>query len=157
MPTPQRGRASIDIAAPPDVVYDLIADITRMGEWSPECYKCDWLDGANGAAAGTRFRGYNRLGRYRWVRTAVIINADRGREFAFNTVDDRTGRHETEWRYTMERSRSGTLLSESFQFLWCSLRDRAAEMFIPRGRQVNRGIEETVRRIKLAAEAIHAR
>jgi hypothetical protein len=39
MPTPQRGRASIDIAAPPDVIYDLIADITRMGEWSPECYE----------------------------------------------------------------------------------------------------------------------
>jgi hypothetical protein len=156
MPTPQGGRASIDIAAPPDVIYDLIADITRMGEWSPECYKCEWLDGANTAAAGTRFRGYNRLGRYRWERTAVVITADRGREFAFNTVDDRTGRDETEWHYTMERSPSGTLLTESFEFLWCSLRDRAAEMFVPRGRQVNRGIEETLRRIKRAAEAIHA-
>jgi Polyketide cyclase / dehydrase and lipid transport len=53
MPTPQGGRVSIDIAAPPDVIYDLIADIARMGEWSPECYKCEWLDGANTAAAGT--------------------------------------------------------------------------------------------------------
>jgi hypothetical protein len=156
MPTPQRGCVSIDIAAPTDVVYDLIADITRMGEWSPECYKWEWLDGANTAAVGTRFRGYSRLGRYRWERTAVVITADRGREFAFITVDDRTGRHETEWQYTMEQSPSGTLLTESFQFLWCSLWDRAAEMFVPRGRQVNQGIEETVRRIKRTAEAIHA-
>jgi Polyketide cyclase / dehydrase and lipid transport len=155
MPTPQRGRFSIDIAAPPDVVYDLIADITQMGEWSPECYKCEWLDGASPAAVGTRFRGYNRLGRYRWERTAVILTADHGREFAFSTVNDRTGRHETQWHYIMEPSVSGTLLTESFQFLWCSLPDRAMEMFIPRGRQVNRGIEETLRRIKRAAEAIH--
>ena len=40
MPTAQHGRASIEIAAPPQAVYDLIADVTRMGEWSPECYRC---------------------------------------------------------------------------------------------------------------------
>jgi hypothetical protein len=35
MPTARRGRHSIDIAAPPELVYDLIADVTRTGEWSP--------------------------------------------------------------------------------------------------------------------------
>jgi Polyketide cyclase / dehydrase and lipid transport len=82
MPTPQRERESIEIAAPPAVVYDLLADITRMGEWSPECYRCVWLDGASAAEVGSRFRGYNRLGPYRWERTAVITAADRGRNFA---------------------------------------------------------------------------
>ena len=66
MPTAQRGQASIEIAAPPDLVYDLIADVTRMGEWSPECYRCEWLDGASAATPGARFRGYNRIGRFRW-------------------------------------------------------------------------------------------
>jgi hypothetical protein len=56
----------------------------------------------------------------------------------------------------MEPSPSGTFLTESFQFLWCSLRNRATEMFIPCGRQVSRGIEETLRRIKVAAEALHS-
>jgi uncharacterized protein YndB with AHSA1/START domain len=83
MPTPQQGRASIDIAAPPEAVFDLIADVTRMGEWSPECYRCEWLDGASVAGAGARFRGYNRRGRYGWKRTAVIDTAERGREFTF--------------------------------------------------------------------------
>jgi uncharacterized protein YndB with AHSA1/START domain len=155
MPTPQHGHASIDIAAPPVLVYDLIADVTRMGEWSPECYRCEWLDGATAAAPGTRFRGYNRMGRFRWERTAVIESAHRGREFTFTSVDDRTGRQETRWQYTMQPTPSGTLLTESFQFLWCSLRDRAAELFIPRGRQVNRGIDETLRCIKRAAEELH--
>ena len=88
----------------------------------------------------------------RWERTVVINTADRGREFSFSTVDDGAGRVETRWRYTMEPSPSGTVLTESFQFLWCSLPNRLAELFVPRGRQVNRGIEETLRRVKRAAE-----
>jgi Polyketide cyclase / dehydrase and lipid transport len=154
MPTARRGHASIGIAAPPEVVYDLIADVTRMGEWSPECYRCEWLDGATVAAPGVRFRGHNRLGRMRWERTAVVKTADRGREFGFATVNDGAGREETRWRYTMEPSPSGTLLTESFEFLWCSVANRLAEALVPRGRQVNRGIEETLRRIKRAAEAL---
>jgi uncharacterized protein YndB with AHSA1/START domain len=152
MPTARRGHSSIDVAAPPERVYDLIADVSRMGEWSPECYRCEWLDGATAAAPGVRFRGYNRLGRVRWERTAVVDAADRGREFSFATVNDRAGREETRWRYTMEPSPSGTLLTESFEFLWCSVPNRLAEALVPRARQVNRGIEETLRRIKLAAE-----
>lgn len=60
MPTARRGQSSIDIAAPPDLAYDLITDVTRMGEWSPECYRCDWVDGVVAAIPGARFRGYNR-------------------------------------------------------------------------------------------------
>jgi uncharacterized protein YndB with AHSA1/START domain len=50
-------QVSVEIAAPPDAVYDLIADVTRMGEWSPECVRCRWLDGAQEARPGARFRG----------------------------------------------------------------------------------------------------
>ena len=153
MPTARRGRSSIDVAASPELVYDLIADVTRMGEWSPECYRCEWLGGATAATPGARFRGYNRLGRMRWERTAVVDTADRGREFGFTTVNDGAGREETRWRYSMEPSSSGTSLTESFEFLWCSIPNRLAEVLVPRGRQVNRGIEETLRRIKRAAEA----
>jgi uncharacterized protein YndB with AHSA1/START domain len=156
MPTAQQGRANVDIAAPPELVYDLVADVTRMGDWSPECYRCEWLDGATGSSAGTRFRGYNKRGGFRWERTAVIDTAERGREFTFTTLNDRSGRAETRWQYTMEPTPTGTVLTESFQFLWCSLANRAAEMFIPRGHQVNRGIEQSLRRIKSAAEARHS-
>jgi hypothetical protein len=83
-----------------------------------------------------------------------VQTADPGREFAFTTVDDRTGRRETLWHYTMEPSASGTVLSERFEFLWCSITNRTLEMFLPRGRQVQHGIEETLTRIKRLAEAV---
>ena len=72
------------------------------------------------------------------------------------TVDDRTHREETEWHYTMEPSPSGTVLTESFQFLWCPTLDRVVELLLPRGRQVERGMKETLRRLKVAAEAHQA-
>ena len=40
------------VAAPPDEVWSLIADVTQMGSWSPETESCEWLGGATGPAAG---------------------------------------------------------------------------------------------------------
>ena len=62
MATPTNDEVTIDVSAPPERVYGLISDITRMGEWSPECRRCEWIDGATGPAVGARFRGHNRLG-----------------------------------------------------------------------------------------------
>jgi len=153
MATAKRGQESIQIAAAPEDVYDLVADITRMGEWSPECYRCEWLDGATSAEVGARFRGYNRVGRVRWATTAVVVVAERGQEFAFTVVHDEAGREETRWSYRFESSADGTLLTESFEFVWCPLGNRVVEAFVPRGRQVNRGIHETLQRIAAAASS----
>jgi uncharacterized protein YndB with AHSA1/START domain len=153
MPTAKRGQARIDIAAPPERVFRLITDVTRMGEWSPECYRCAWLDGATGAYVGARFRGYNKLGRHKWATTAVVTAVDESRSFAFTVVHDKTGRDETVWRYQLAPSPSGTMLTESFEFVWCPVANRIAELPIPRGSQVNRGIRQTLRSIKAAAEA----
>jgi uncharacterized protein YndB with AHSA1/START domain len=153
MPTAKRGHAQVDIAASPERVFRLITDITRMGEWSPECYRCAWLDGATGARVGARFRGYNKLGRFQWATTAVITAVEDGRLLAFTIVHDKTGRDETAWRYQLAPSPSGTTLTESFEFLWCPIASRIAELPVPRGSQVNRGLRETLRAIKAAAEA----
>ena len=153
MPTAKRGHAGIDIAAPPERVFALITDVTRMGEWSPECYRCEWLDGATCAYVGARFRGYNKLGRYRWATTAVITAVKEGRSFAFTVVHDKTGRDETAWRYQLTPSPSGTVLTESFEFLWCPVTNRIAELPVPRGSQVSRGILQTLSNVKAAAEA----
>ena len=37
---------STTIAAPPESVYALVADLSRMGEWSPETTGVTWLGGA---------------------------------------------------------------------------------------------------------------
>ncbi len=37
-----------EIAAPAEQVWAMIADVTRMGEWSPENQGATWLRGATG-------------------------------------------------------------------------------------------------------------
>jgi len=98
MPTATSGEASVHISASPEAVYDLVADITRMGERSPECYRAEWVDGPATAAVGARFRGHNRIGVIKWSTTCKVTAADRGREFAF-TVVNRHGREETRTYY----------------------------------------------------------
>lgn len=43
---PEQGSASIEIDAARDGVWALVADITRMGEYSPECVHAAWENGA---------------------------------------------------------------------------------------------------------------
>ena len=152
MTTATTGRASIEIAAAPDEVYDILADITSIGERSPECYHCEWLGGATSAVPGARFRGSNRLGILRWTTTCTITAAERGREFAF-TVMSRHGREETRWRYVLDPTDSGTRLTESYEFLWCPRAARIAEIPFPRDKQLRRGLNQTLAKIRQAAEA----
>jgi Polyketide cyclase / dehydrase and lipid transport len=141
----------VHIAAPPTAVYALIGDVTRMGEWSPECERCEWLDDATGPAVGARFRGHNKLGVIGWQTTCVVTAAEVGREFAFSVVHD-NGRDETRWRYLLIPAGSGTEVVETYQFVWCPIVNRVSEVLIPRDRQLRRGIRQTLDRIKSAAE-----
>src|SRR3954466_15495223 len=53
-----QGSVTVHMAAPPEKVWDLVSDVTRIGEFSPETFDAEWLDGATGPAVGTRFRGH---------------------------------------------------------------------------------------------------
>src|SRR5919109_920534 len=114
LPQSVRGEESIEVGAVPETVWALVADVTRMGEWSPECRRCEWLDGATGATVGARFRGHSRIGLYRWTRVCRIIAATPGNEFSFVTLGSR-GEEQTHWRYRFEPSGGGTRLIESFE------------------------------------------
>ena len=85
--TPTRGEEQIEIAAAPELVYGLVADLTRMGEWSPECYRVEWVGDATAPAVGAEFKGYNHVGPYRWSVGGKVVAAEHGREFAFTTYD----------------------------------------------------------------------
>lgn len=76
------------IDATPEALYDIVADVTRAPELSPEIERCEWLDGATGPAVGARFRATNRVGRRRaWRNTPVVTVAQRGKEFAFSRTE----------------------------------------------------------------------
>jgi Polyketide cyclase / dehydrase and lipid transport len=49
------------VAAPPELVWDLVADVTRVGQWSPECAGAAWLEEPVRPAPGARFTGHNRF------------------------------------------------------------------------------------------------
>ncbi len=72
------------IAAPASVLYDMVSDITRMGEWSPETFRARWLKGATGPAVGATFSGGNRRGFRRWSTTCTVTAATPGERFAFD-------------------------------------------------------------------------
>jgi hypothetical protein len=45
----------------PEVMWDLITDVARIGEWSPECVGGRWLDDAS-PAPGAQFEARNDFG-----------------------------------------------------------------------------------------------
>lgn len=108
-----KGEASLTIDASPETLYDLVSDVRRMGEWSPECRDCRWVEGATKPVVGARFKGTNRRGLVRWTTDVQVLTADRGREFAFAT------RHsdQTRWTYRFEPQDGGTKVTESFELL----------------------------------------
>jgi len=145
-----RGEVKMTISATPELLYALVTDVTRMGEWSPECRRCEWLDGASGPSVGARFRGHNRIARYRWTTTSQVTAAEPGREFAFNVVEE--GRESTRWRYLFEPSDEGTVVTESYEFCWAPWVHVVTNILMRRDRGLQRGMERTLRRLKAAAE-----
>ena len=103
---------TVDIDAPPERVYDLVADIGRMGEWSPECVRCSWAKGSSGAEVGARFKARNKGGRGpAWFNTPTVTVAERGREFAFSRVEKGAGT--IVWRYVFSPEGTGACVTES--------------------------------------------
>ncbi len=142
----------VHVDAPPDVVYKVVSDVTRMGEWSPETTKCEWIDGATGPEVGARFKGTNKRGFVSWSTKPTVTVADPGREFTFRIGDDIT------WSYRFAADAAGTDLSESFVLLrnlpWYY---NAAHRFLMRTKDrradLERGMNETLQRIKQVVEA----
>jgi uncharacterized protein YndB with AHSA1/START domain len=111
--------AEIVVAAWPDIVWDLLADITNTGIWSPECIRTAWLDDRHDVRPGARFTGHNRIpDLFEWTVTCVVTEAVRPRTLAWVVLDDEGDTQADEhlssrWRYDsrplrMEKPSSGT-------------------------------------------------
>ena len=121
---------TVHFAAPPAEVWDLVSDVTRIGEFSPETFEARWLDGASepqagasepqaGASepqAGARFRGHvrrNGRGPVYWT-TCTVTASEPGREFAF-AVNGPGEVVVNTWRYQLTPDGDGTDVTESFE------------------------------------------
>lgn len=145
---------SIFVARSPEAVYDMVCDVTRMGEWSPICKACWWDEGA-GPWPGGRFTGRNETADRTWETRSEVVAAERGREFAFIVGDSWV-----RWDYAFTPADGGTRLTESWEFLPAGL-SRFAERFgedagaqiADRTEAARTGIPLTLAAIKEAAEA----
>ncbi len=112
------GTVTLHIAAPPRALYAVVADVTRIGERSPECRRCEWLPGAAPGRPGSRFRGHNRAHGMRWTRVCEVVTADSGVEFTFRTVPERfdpTRRDSSTWTYRFAPDGVGTAVTHSYR------------------------------------------
>jgi uncharacterized protein YndB with AHSA1/START domain len=150
MGVPTTAQATIEIDAPPDQIYDLVTDVTRMGEWSPECVRCEW-QGEPGRV-GSTFKGHNRSGPARWSTVARVLVADRPKEFSFATLyrDEPS----TRWTYRFEGD-GPTTVTESFDAIRTPPLIAFAERVFLRNRQaqLEEGMAKTLAAIKAVAEA----
>jgi len=102
------------IEASPQALYDLISDVTRTPERTPDIARCEWLDGATGPAAGARFKSINQIGRGpKWSNKPVVTVADPGREFSFSRTEPLGGT--VLWRHRFAPEGTGTRVIESYE------------------------------------------
>jgi hypothetical protein len=143
-----------DIDAPASRVYELVSDLPRMGEHSPENTGGRWLGGANGPAVGARFKGSNRKDIRRWSTTVTVTDASSPRRFAFAVHF--WGIPIAEWAYDITDRPGGCRVTETYQdrraawMRWGS----APVMGVPDRAEHNRlGMEQTLASMKKTAES----
>jgi uncharacterized protein YndB with AHSA1/START domain len=105
------------VSAPPELVWDLVADITRVGEWSPECIRADWLGQPGRPRPGARFTGHNRLDiGFEYDVSCMVTEADRPHAFAWVVLDDSEdpARPSSLWRYRIDPLPGGSRIRQRF-------------------------------------------
>lgn len=147
---PEQASASIQINATPEALWALVADITRMGEYSPECIHAEWEAGATGPAVGAHFHGKNQIGDFEWEVPCAVTESDPGKVFEFMAQRDSEIR--TTWRFEFASSGDGTNLTESVDAPLINVEGSPAN-FEGRYEMVVEGIKTTLAAIKAAAEA----
>lgn len=140
--------------ASPAEVWALVSDVTRIGEFSPETFEAEWLDGATGPAVGAKFRGHvkrNGVGPIYWSPCEVTAcEPERVFEFAVGSA----AKPINTWRYELEPTETGTNVTESFHLA----ENLATKIYWTllgwaRGKTNRNGMQQTLERIKAVVEA----
>ena len=145
---------TLHIDAPPEKVWGLVADITKMGSYSPEVFEAEWLGGATGPELGARYRGHvkrNERGPTYWT-TCEVTECTPGEVFEFAVV--MRDKPVNTWRYEFKAVDGGTDVTESFRLTDNIL----TKMFGLLGGQLRknrnqRDMLRTLERVKAVAEA----
>ena len=145
---------SREINAPASTVYAMVADLTRMGEWSPENTGAKWLGNATTAKPGAKFQGTNKNGSKVWKTVGIVTAADADRLVEFQV---KAGPLKVaDWRYEIESVGDGCRVTESFTDLRGGLIKFIGSRVTgvaDRDAHNRAGMEKTLENLKAAAEA----
>lgn len=142
-----KGSASIGIAAPPDAVFAVVSDLTRMGGFSPECVGVDLGDDFT-LVRGATFVGRNARDGDEWTTDCRVLEVVPGRRFSFVAGDEDTG---TTWSFDVVAAGGGSVVTETFD----SRRLRHpewAQALAGRAEQLVADMQATLRSIRDAVE-----
>lgn len=90
---------STDVDAPPERVWEIVSDLRRMGEWSPQCRKMVVFGEVR---QGTRTLNLNRKGVLVWPTNAKVVEVSPRERIAFRITENRTI-----WSFTLEANATG--------------------------------------------------
>ena len=147
---------SLHMRATPEKIYDIVSDVTRTPEFSPEILECTWLDGATGPVVGARFKARNKVpNRPSWNNKPVVTVVEPGKKFAFARTEAFAGT--VEWTYEFTSDGDGTLVTESYDVTtklspigWFVI----GVLFARKNRRADlrAGMEQTLERLRAAVE-----
>ena len=145
--------AEATVAAPPMTVWDLLTDLSRMPEWSPELVRMVPLK-PGGLRVGQWYLGINRRKAFVWPTRNVVSVLEPGRTLAWDTTSSGA-----RWIWELSPDPAGTrvvhrrpvpsgvtLLSKAVAPLALGGSEEHAD-------ELEAGMRQTVERLKVAAEA----
>jgi len=98
-------QAEVDINAPVTKVWDLLSDLKKMPQWSPQCRA---MKPIGEVRQGARTVNVNRRGFLFWPTTCRITEFIPEKKLAF-----RVNENNTVWSYELEPTEAGTRLIET--------------------------------------------
>ena len=150
----QGDEVSVWMDADPAEVWDLVSDVTRIGEFSPETFEARWTRGSTGPEVGAWFKGHvkrNGVGPTYWSLCRVTrCEVEEVFEFAVGTEEMNVNN----WGYRLEPKDGGTLVTEYFR-LASNLPTRIYWLLLgPLRRRTNqKGMRTTLERMKAVLES----
>lgn len=112
----------IDVRCSAADAWALITDVTRIGEFSPECATAAWTVG-DSAAVGNRFDGTNRVVvelegttyESTWTRPCTVTACVENEVFAYSVGDRYDGSPASHWEFRLESTSSGCRVTQVFR------------------------------------------
>ena len=142
--------ATIEVAAPPAKVWELVSDLRNMARWSPQVVKTFIK---SPVTEGTTMFNINRRGLLVWPTQAKVVRLVPEQEIAFRVKENYTV-----WSYRLEATGGGTKVTarreapQGISDLSVKLTKRALGGVDVFTAELQDGLRQTLQRIKADAE-----